>query len=282
MLKIDAHSHIWTPETIAYPLAAGWRKANMAPASFTAEELLEHMRKSSVDKTVLIQMSFYGYDNSYMLDMIRKYPGKFAGVAVVDQDTDRVDLEMRKQKGMGVTGFRIFPKNQMEDSWLSGQAMHTMFDTAAAENLNMCCLIDASHLEALDRMCRNFPEAPVVIDHMSRIGVDGTIREAEVKQLCAMARHAKVTVKVSAFYALGQKKEPYHDLGPMIKQLLSAYGPERLMWATDCPFQAEAPHTYEASIALIESGLDFLTANDREWLLGKTAERVFFSNQKLD
>ena len=280
MVRIDAHSHIWTPDTRSYPLAAGWRKANMEPLSFTAEELLKLMAESNVDKTVLIQMSFYGYDNSYMLDSIRKLPGKFAGVAVVDQDAERVDLEMRKQQGMGVTGFRIFPKNQMDGDWLSGDGMHRMFQTASEDKLNMCCLIDAAHLEALDRMCRNFPEAPVVIDHMARIGVDGTIREAELNQLCAMARHPLVTVKVSAFYALGQKTIPYHDLGPMIKQLLSAYGPERLMWATDCPFQAVAPHTYSASIALIESGLKFLTASDREWLLGKTAERVFFKNQK--
>ncbi|MCA9041627.1 MAG: amidohydrolase [Planctomycetaceae bacterium] len=280
MVRIDAHSHIWTPDTIAYPLAAGWRKANMEPASFTAEELLQHMQQSKVDKTVLIQMSFYGYDNSYMLDTIRKYPGKFAGVAVIDQDMNRVDVEMRKQKGLGVTGFRIFPKNQMEESWLGSEVMHTMFDTAAAEKLNMCCLIDAAHLEALDRMCRNFPQTPVVIDHMARIGVDGTIRESEVQQLCSMARHPEVTVKVSAFYALGKKTMPYHDLAPMIQQLYKAFGPERLMWATDCPFQVGAPHTYAASLALIEQGLTFLSPSDREWLLGKTAERVFFATQK--
>ncbi|QDU81926.1 4-sulfomuconolactone hydrolase [Polystyrenella longa] len=280
MVRIDAHSHVWTPDTMAYPLAPGWRKANMDPASFTTEELLEHMHGSNVDKTVLIQMSFYGYDNSYMLDSIRKHPGKFAGVAVIDQDTGRVDMEMRKQQGLGVTGFRIFPKNQTEDSWLSSEAMHTMFQTGAEEKLNMCCLIDAVHLVALDRMCRDFPDTPVVIDHMARIGVDGNIRETEVNQLCAMARHPHVTVKVSAFYALGKKEAPYRDLSPLIKQLYQAFGPERLMWATDCPFQAVQPHTYKASLELVERGLDFLSASDREWLLGKTAERVFFAHQK--
>jgi hypothetical protein len=36
-------------------------------------------------------------------------------------------------------------------------------------------------------------------------------------------------------------------------------------------------HTYRDSIELVRTRLDFLSPTDREWLLGKTAERVFFS-----
>ncbi len=39
MNYIDAHSHVWTPDTEHYPLAAGFFRANMQPPSFTAEEL---------------------------------------------------------------------------------------------------------------------------------------------------------------------------------------------------------------------------------------------------
>ena len=94
-----------------------------------------------------------------------------------------------------------------------------------------------------------------------------------------MARHKNVTVKVSAFYALGKKQAPYHDLGPMIKQVYDAFGPQRLMWATDCPFQADKGHTYKESIDLIKNGLAFLSADDKEHLLRKTAERVFFGDK---
>ena len=91
-----------------------------------------------------------------------------------------------------------------------------------------------------------------------------------------MARHKNVYVKVSAFYALGKKKPPYHDLGPMIRHVYDAFGAQRLMWATDCPFQVQDNHTYKGSIDLIKNGLDFLSNDDRQWLLRKTAETVFF------
>jgi predicted TIM-barrel fold metal-dependent hydrolase len=70
---------------------------------------------------------------------------------------------------------------------------------------------------------------------------------------------------------------PYTDLGPMIRRLLEAYGRQRLMWATDCPYQVQEGHTYAASIDLIRDRLDFLNEEDRRWLLRKTAEKVFFA-----
>ena len=276
MKFIDAHSHIWTPDTKAYPLGPGYRRFSMKPPSFTVAELQANMKQVGVNRVVLIQMSFYGFDNSYMLDSIRKHPKTFSGVAVIDQDKPRVDLEMRKMKGQGVRGFRIYPKNQKIQQWLDDPAMHAMWKTGADEDLAMCCLIDADALPAIDRMCRRYPKTTVVIDHFSRIGESGEIKPAEVKALTDLARHKNVYVKISAYYALGKKKPPYHDLAPMIRQMLDAYGRKRLMWASDAPFQVVDGHTYKDSIVLIKSGLDYLDDDDRNWLLRKTAERVFF------
>jgi predicted TIM-barrel fold metal-dependent hydrolase len=276
---IDAHSHIWTPDTGKYPLAPGFSRSQMAPPSFTADELLKLAQPVGVNRVVLIQMSFYGYDNRYMLDAIKAHPEKFVGVAVIDQDAARPELAMLELKRLGVRGFRIYPKNQPPERWLASDSMHKMWTAGAKERLNMCCLVNPPDLPAIDRMCRDFPDTPVVIDHMARIGVTGEIKPEDVKLLCDLARHKLVTVKVSAFYALGKKAQPYRDLAPLIKQLYDAFGPERLMWATDCPFQIVGDHTYQASIDLIKSGLDFLGDDDREWLLRKTAERVFFDRK---
>jgi len=276
---IDAHSHVWTPNTQKYPLAAGFRLANMSPPSFTAEELQAEMKPVGVNRVVLIQMSFYGFDNSYMLDMIEAYPGMFSGVAVIDHKARRPNHTMKRLKKQGVRGFRIYPKDRAIDDWLGSEGMHAMFKTGAEENLAMCCLIDADALPALDQMCRDFPDTPVVIDHICRIGVTGTVDPKDVKALCDMARHKNVTVKISAFYALGKKKKPYHDLAPLIRDVYNAFGASRLMWATDCPFQLGDDNTYAASIDLIKSGLDFLSEDDKAWLLYKTAENVFFDKQ---
>jgi predicted TIM-barrel fold metal-dependent hydrolase len=96
-----------------------------------------------------------------------------------------------------------------------------------------------------------YPDTPVVIDHFARIGVDGKIRDEDVKNLCKLAKHDRTSVKISAYYALGKKRSPYTDLIPMIQKLLDTFGPDRLMWATDCPYQVDPGHNYHDSIALI-------------------------------
>jgi predicted TIM-barrel fold metal-dependent hydrolase len=62
----------------------------------------------------------------------------------------------------------------------------------------------------------------------------------------------------------------------MIKRLLECYGPARLMWGSDSPYQIVEPNTYGDSVKLITEKCDFLSAADREQLLRGTAEKVFF------
>ena len=48
------------------------------------------------------------------------------------------------------------------------------------------------------------------------------------------------------------------------------------MWESDCPFQVVRSRVSQDSFNLIRKRLDFLTADDKEWLLRKTAEQFFF------
>jgi len=275
---IDAHSHVWTPDVAHYPLAEGFRVADMDPPSFTAEELLAQCRPAGVGRVNLIQMSFYQFDNSYMLDMIKLYPDRFVGTGIVDPLAARPDEAMRTLLPKGVRAFRIAPNySKLEVTrWLEPAGYAAMFAAAAETGQVLSCLINPDAFPEINRMCMRFPKTPVIIDHLGRIGVNGTIVPGEVEALCALAKHPKVYVKVGAFYALGKKTPPYTDLAPLIQRVVKAFGPERCMWESDCPFQVVRDQ-YTQSIDLIRKHLDFLTADDKEWLLHRTAERLLFA-----
>ena len=274
---IDAHSHIWTPDLAHYPLAEGFKVTDMNPRSFTAEELLKICRPAGVGRVNLIQMSYYQFDNSYMLDMIKLYPDRFVGTAIVDPLSVHPDQTMRSLAPKGVRAFRIQPAygKQPSANWLEPEGYQAMFAEAAGGRQVLSCLIDPAGFAEVDRMCGRYPETPVIIDHLGRIGVDGTIRDADVTALCALAKHKNMYVKIGAFYALGKKTPPYDDLAPLIKHVVAAYGSKRCMWESDCPFQV-VEHQYEQSLALVRDRLNFLSAEDKTWLLAKTAETLLF------
>lgn len=277
---IDAHSHIWPPEVDKYPLAAGQTKKDLNPPGFTDEELMAIARPEGVGRVVLIQHSVYHrFDNSYLLDAVKRHPKLFRIQGMVDDHLPNPGAAMKKLLPQGVTGFRITPfvrTKEEQPKWLETPGMNEMWKTGAETRQAMCLLINPSDLAATDAMCAKHPETPVVIDHFARIGADGEMREADIKALCKLARHKHTAVKISAYYALGKKKPPHDELIPMIKQLLEAFGPQRLMWASDSPYQIQGDNTYKASISLVRDRMDFLTKQDREWLLAKTAEKVFF------
>ena len=272
---IDAHVHVWTDDFQKYPLAPGFTPQQMKPPVFLPQHILRHAGSSGVNRVVLIQMSYYQFDNSYMLDVIRRQPEVFRGVAIVDWKSNEPDAKMRELAKHGVRGFRIYPNRAPVASWLDGEGYEKMFRCAGEQRLALCPLIDSAALNAVDRYCEKFPETPVVIDHLARIGAAGVITEADIRSLCALSRRRQVKVKVSAFYALGAKKPPHFDLVPLIRRVYEAFGPQRLMWASDCPFQVMSEN-YEDSISLVRDRLDFLSADDKEWMLRRTAEEVFF------
>ena len=272
MEYIDAHVHVWTDDLDAYPLAEAYTKSDMQPETFYPEDILRHALPSGVNRVVLIQMSYYGFDNSYMLDVMEKQPDVFSGIAIIDWNGAHPDEDMRRLADRGVRGFRVYVKDEHA---LNGRGIEQMFAAGARYNLAICPLIDPVGLQSLDRRCSQFPDTPVIIDHLGRIGAAQPVKDAHINSLCAMAKHANVMVKISAFYALGRKTPPYVDLVPLIRRVYDAFGPERLMWASDCPFQV-VDHTYEDSIGLIRDRLDFLSAEDKELILRKTAEDFFF------
>jgi predicted TIM-barrel fold metal-dependent hydrolase len=271
---IDAHVHVWTDDRARYPRPAG--EADYPPPRFTPEDFLAHARPNGVARAVLVQMSFYRADHSYMLEAMRVHPGRFSTIGLVNTGVGDAVAAMTELAGRGVRGFRIAQGTASPQTWLDGAGMAAIWRFATERRLALCPLVNPDALAAIDRMCGRFPETTVVIDHLARIGVDGTIRDADVQALCALAKHRHVHVKVSAFYALGHKRAPYTDLAPMIRRVFEAYGPKRLMWGSDCPFQVQDGRTYRASVELVREHLDFLTAEDRGWLLSKTAESLFF------
>ncbi len=269
---IDAHSHIWTPETGQFPLREGVSVDDLAPPSFTAEQLIQLGHSEGVTRHVIIShRRYHGFDNRYYTHAVAAHPGVFAVVGALDRAQGRIAERLRANRALGITGYRIKPEGNPR--WLEVDTMKTLWRAGADHHVAMCPLISPDFIPKLAPMCQQFPDTPVVIDHCARVDLG---QDKQLQQLCALARHPKVHVKISAFYAFGAKKPPYDEQSPKIKALYEAFGPQRLMWASDCPYQLNNGNTYTASIAFVRDRLDFLTAEDKHWILRRTAEQVFF------
>lgn len=274
---IDAHVHVWTGDKEKYPLSANFSEKDMDPPVFSPEDLFAEQKGTGVTRTVLIQMSFYEFDNRYMLDMIEAHPDRFRGVAIVDAAVPGVGDRMKVLAAKGVRGFRLYAFPDKVATWAKSDGIQEMWKVGAEEGLAMCCLTDPASLPVMQEMCRTYPETPVVIDHFARIGMTGEVDQKQLDQLLALAKFEHTRVKTSAFYALGKKAPPYTDLAPMFRQVRDAFGSKRLMWGSDCPYQVQGDHRYDASVALVQEKLDFLSSGEKADIMKGTAEKLFFA-----
>ena len=282
---VDAHVHVWSGDTGKYQLAPGFRSQDLWSPSFTAEELRAHSDAAGVGRINLVQMTWYGLDDTYILDLIAKDPQRYCGTGIVPAMSDTAgpspDQTMLELSTRGVVAFRVRGKSTRPPlpemtRWMDHPGYDKMFAAGAKHNLALSFLMGPSDLPELDRMCTRFPETPVIVDHFCLLGRQGRFEEEEAAALIRLARHKRAMVKFGGFYALGGKQPPYTGMLPLIRRLVDAFSPSRCMWESDAPMQVKSPHTYEAALAVIRDHADFLSRSDKHQILTKTAEDFFF------
>jgi predicted TIM-barrel fold metal-dependent hydrolase len=277
---IDGHVHVWTPDTDAYPISPKHEKSAMKPPSFTPEELFAHCGPAGVGRINLIQMSFYQDDHRYMLDAMARYPKTFAGTGLLTDITAegaKPAERMAQLADQGLRAFRIGGRSGADGpGWMQHPNYEALYRLGAERNLILSFLINPADITEIDRLCTQFPDTPVIIDHLARIRAGSETMEADTTALLGLAKHEKVYVKVGAFYALSAEGPPYTDLLPLVERVVKGFGAERCMWESDCPYQVQPPHDYQSSIALIRDRAPFLSESDKEWILTKTAESLLF------
>ncbi len=285
---VDAHIHVWSPDLDRYPLAPGFTTEDLWHPSFTPDDHAVYSRQVGHVRINLVQMTWYGLDHSYIIDLIKSYPNTFVGTGMVPAVSD-VSLadpgrQMKALSEHGIHAFRVRGKGaqpqwgQRED-WLNVEGYERMFATGADENLAISFLTGAVDLPAIDHMCERFPETPVILDHVEGVRVrDGAFPEDQMQTLCRLSRHPRVLVKIGPIHGIGDGMAPFHDLLPMIRRVVDAFGPDRCMWESDSggPIEMKDPmQEFVASIDLIKEA-DFLSPSDRDWILGGTANAFFF------
>jgi L-fuconolactonase len=136
-LLIDSHVHVWKHDP-AFPFAQG---AHPPPEDATVEMLLELMEANAVDRTVLIQVIHYRWDNSYLADVLKRYPGRFKAVCRVNpEDPKAPDQLSRLTEEQGFHGVRISPGAGEEGDWIRGSLMPPLWRRCAQLKVPMTIL----------------------------------------------------------------------------------------------------------------------------------------------
>ena len=266
---IDPHIHVWKKDPV-YPWAEG---VTPPQDDQTPEMMISNLRSNGVEMAVIIQVRYYLFDNSYVRDVVKKYPRYFIGVCRVNPtDPAAPDHLSRLVKEEKFQGVRLSPNGTPPGEWITDAAlMKPLWKRCQDLKVPMTILSPITNIPHVAKLVEQFPDLTVVIDHMADTPLD---QPEQFSHLLELARYPKVFVKTSHTWLLSKQNYPWADAQVYVKKLYDQFGPKRLMWASDWPM-CESKTTYGSTLSSVRDDMKFLNEDDKGWILGKTAERVW-------
>jgi len=235
---IDGHAHVFAR---GLPLATARRHAPDYDA--TLADYLALLDAHGVSHGVLVQPSFLGTDNGFLIDALRAAPARLRGVAVVDPLVDDATLQAMAESGIVGIRLNIVGMPLPELARPDWQRLFTRVN-ALGWHVEL-------HRESRDLALAAQPVldagCALVVDHFGR-PASAPADDEGFAWLLGAADCGRIWVKLSAAYRNWPASTDAcaHDA---VQALLKAFGPERLMWGSDWP------HTQHREIA------DYTTAH---------------------
>ena len=274
---IDAHVHIWRA-TADYP------KPNatiVSPFSDVPIELLaDTMTEYGIDRAVLIQPLFPGFDNSYVADCAAAYPQQYAAVCVVDTSqpdaADKLDYWVTEH---GCRGLRLRPNILDQTGVFGSPQTYPVWARAAALGVVINIVARPQHIDSIRHMAERFPSVPVIIDHMAHPHIQDGIHSPNFQALLDLATLPNLYIKPTGYYYFSGQGYPYADCWDFFRAVYARFGPERLIWGSDFP-HVLLKTGYRRSIYMHERVFPDLDPTGFRLMAGENARRLYWGDGK--
>jgi predicted TIM-barrel fold metal-dependent hydrolase len=260
--KIDAHVHVFTTDM---PLIDNPRHA--PTYSFTHEELIATLDRNGVDRAVIAAASPWGDYNDYMLAALRAHGKRLRATAIFRRPMERFELEAMGREGFCGIRLPFISLPQLPD--ITTFDYRALFRRLADLDWHVHPHVNGEDLRKI-LPTLEASGAKIVVDHLGRPDPEAGINSEGFKRLLQSIDKGRTWVKVSGGYRLGPRAMDY------ARELFRVAGPDRLVWASDCPFVGhENEFPYKATMDWLVEAIPDPAA--RAKIFGATARALYFN-----
>ena len=250
--------------------------------AFTAETCYKFLREQGVEKAVLLQGSFYGFQNEYVVEAAEKYPDMFLPIGTFDpfgKDATKIYERLTKElrvKGLKFevsTGCGIMSYHKEFD-------IYTMFKSVAKEcyKNDQTLVLDfgspgmtSFQPQSVAKLADENPDLRIVVCHLIAAKRDDA---EELKRALEVLNKENVYFDLAAVpYNIFPEEYPYPSALRYIKYAKNIVGTEKLIWGTDLPSVLYYSSYQELYKYLLET--DFLTAEELDEIFYQNALKAY-------
>jgi len=231
-LSCDCHAHICGPESrYAYS-----DDRIYTPPDALLPDYLKQLEILGVARSVLVQPSIYGSDNTVMLGAMREMSSAgiaCRGVAVVEDSVTDTDLDDLHQAG--VRGLRFNLVDVVDTAGnASLQQILPLCKRIARLGWHTEFLLHADDYPGFEVCFEKFP-TDIVLGHTGYLRLGQSADNAGFQGMLRLAAAGKCWVKLTAPYRISASGElPFAEAGEYARAVVDA-APARVVWGSDWP-----------------------------------------------
>jgi len=266
---VDSQVHIWAENTPERPWAPNIEGRAHLAEPLTAEKLLAMMDQAGVDAAILVPPSLEGDRNDLCLAAARKFSDRFAVMGRIDLAAPDSHARLATwREHPGLLGLRLTFHRPDTRPQLADGATDWLWP--AAERHGIPVMVHApGHLPKLAEIAQRHAGLTIIVDHMGfgRETIDANAL-AGAARVAALAHCPNVSVKVSALPCFSSEPYPFRNLNEPLRRVIEAFGPRRCFWGSDLSRMLEHC-SYRQGVTHFTEELDFLSADDLDWIMGR-------------
>ena len=243
------------------------------------ETLLYQMNNNGVDKAFLIQLGQIRiYDNSYLIECIRRFPGRFSAACIVDTNSPDAPDRLEGWVNQGIEAIRL-------RATLQSPGSDSLAIWRKAADLGIAVSVQGTVEEfgspEFENVIKELPSLNIIIEHLGGAGQDTAPPHNAYRKVLALAQYPNTFMKVPGLGEISERFTPFRQpfpfetVPPLIEMAIDAFGARRLMWGSNFPPVAGRGEGYANSLRWPMERVQFKSEEDKEWLFGQTAATLF-------
>ncbi|MGI4858395.1 MAG: amidohydrolase family protein [Janthinobacterium lividum] len=266
---IDGHAHVFPTDL---PLVEDRRYAPAYAAP--VEQYRSMLETHGMAHGVLVQPSFLGTDNRYLLACLERYPRQFRGVVVIDPVAGLALLDDYHTRGVVGVRANLIGKPIPDFHHV---AWRTLLERMRLLDWHLEVQIEAGRLAGVAQPILR-TGVRLVVDHFGRFDPRLGLDDAHFQDVLGLGKSRQVWVKISGAYRVSgagaDRRAMMRTARTAYAMLKDAYGMDRLLWGSDWPHtQYEGTENYASACALLD--VLAIDVSERDALLVHTPNELF-------
>lgn len=274
-MHLDAHQHFWRYDPIQYP----W----IAPQSALARDWLPRdlaalQQPLGLNGSIAVQARQSLAESDWLLGLADADDLVKGVVGWVDLQSEQVEDDLaRLARHPKFVGVRHVVQDEPDDRFLLRPSFLRGITRLKEFGLTYDVLIYPKQLPAAIEFVEQFPEQPIVLDHIAKPLIRDGILTPWDDQIRQLAAFPNVMCKLSGMITeADHQRWKSDDFRRYLDVVVEAFTPQRLMWGSDWPVCLLAG-SYEQVWRLIGDYAAGWSQSDRDSLFGGNCERFYLS-----